>query len=556
MRRFAAWGGAAVAALAVVGCASVEPESPVAASASYADFLIGRLASTRQDNDIAADRYFRALQRAPGDPSLINGALLAALGAGDIERARRAAAMAPMSADAPAYANLVRGSDAIVAGRWRQADTALGRVEGGAAEELVGRMLTTWTLTAQDRLDRVVMDLGPLASLRPYGGLFAYQQAMALDYAGRQDDALAAYERGAVGGLWLPDAIERHADLLARRGDRTGARALLGTEINRQNPALAAALARLDAGGAVATRPLSPALGASSGMYGLATIFFQENDTQNALAALTLSMLLDPQADAARVSFAQAQSDQGRIDLARAMLARVAPESPYAGGARRLEAWMLLNAGQEDEAFALARQNAASGDARAVRALADMYRNRRHYTEAEPLYSQLLASTQDDWRIYFSRGAVRERLGRWSDAEADFRHALVLSPNQPDVMNYLGYSWIDRGEHVEEALGMIQRAVELRPTSGAVIDSLGWAYFRLGEYERALDYLERAVELEPADSILNEHLGDAYWRLGRRIEARFQWRRALSLEPEDADALNQKLEHGLPPEPAQRAVSR
>ena len=132
------------------------------------------------------------------------------------------------------------------------------------------------------------------------------------------------------------------------------------------------------------------------------------------------------------------------------------------------------------------------------------------------------------------------------------QEALRLSPDQPDVLNYLGYSWIDRGERLDEGLAMIQRAVELRPFSGAIIDRLGWAYFRMGDYPRALDLLERAVELEPSDPTLNDHLGDVYWRMGRRIEARFQWERALSFEPEEPDTIRAKLEAGLPAEPARR----
>jgi Flp pilus assembly protein TadD len=157
----------------------------------------------------------------------------------------------------------------------------------------------------------------------------------------------------------------------------------------------------------------------------------------------------------------------------------------------------------------------------------------------------MIADQPSEWRLYFARGAARDQLDRWPEAEADFRRALELSPEQPDVMNYLAYTWVDRGEHIDQALPMLRRAVELRPASGAIVDSLGWAHYRLGDYNQALLYLERAVELRPADAILNDHLGDVYWRLGRRIEARFQWRRALTLEPEDPAALQAKIENGL-----------
>jgi Flp pilus assembly protein TadD len=266
--------------------------------------------------------------------------------------------------------------------------------------------------------------------------------------------------------------------------------------------------------------------------------------------------MLDPDLDAAHLMFAQVQSGLGHADQARAALARIPATSPYASSARVMDAWTLVDEGRNDEALAVARAAGEAGDPRARRVLADMYRNLERYEEAEPIYTELIEATPDDWRLYFSRGAARERLGRWPDAESDFRRALEISPEQPEVMNYLGYSWIDRGEHLQEGLAMIQRAVELRPHSGAIIDSLGWAYYRLGDYAQALEHLEHAVELEPADPTLNDHLGDVYWRLGRRIEARFQWQRALTLEPDNNAEIEVKLERGLPAEPPAQAATR
>jgi Flp pilus assembly protein TadD len=214
-----------------------------------------------------------------------------------------------------------------------------------------------------------------------------------------------------------------------------------------------------------------------------------------------------------------------------------------------------------DEAVAIARAYADDGGGpRALRALADLYRSMERYGEAEPIYSELIDSSGDDgdWRLYFARATTRERQGRWSEAEADLQRALELAPDQPDVLNYLGYTWVDRGERLQEGLAMIERAVEARPSSGAIIDSLGWAHFRLGDFETALNLLERAVALSPADPVLNDHLGDAYWRVGRRTEARFQWRRALSLDPAEAERtlIEVKLEDGLPAIPETRSATR
>jgi len=551
VRQRARW-AVASACLLIAACTTVSPE-PRAAD-SYADYLVGRLANLRQDHASAADRYFAALRREPRNDTLLNGAVIASLASGDEGRARQAANMAPRM-DAPAYAHLVRAADDMAAGRNDAAADELVRAEGGAAEELVARMMIVWAQSANGRVDSVVADLAPLSSVRPYGSLFAYQQAMALDFAGRDDEAIANYTAAAEGGMFLPPAAERHADLLARAGRRDEALVLLAADYNASNPALAAARARLAAGQPIQTRRITTARGAAVGLYGLAAIFQQESDSTNALATLTLALMLDPELDAAHMMFAQVQSALGHADLARAALARVPSASPYASSARVMVAWTLIDEGRNDEALAIVRAAGEAGDLRAKRALADMYRNLDRFEHAEPIYTELIASAPNDWRLYFYRGAARERLGRWPDAEADFRRALEISPEQPEVLNYLGYSWIDRGERLQEGLALIERAVELRPQSGAIIDSLGWAHYRLGDYPQALLHLEHAVELEPADPTLNDHLGDVYWRLGRRIEARFQWQRALTLEPSNREVIESKLEHGLPEEPAAQATA-
>lgn len=545
--------GALAASACVAACAVSATPSP-AVSSSYADHLIGRLANLRQDHSEAADRYFDALAHDRDDPALIEGAVIASLASGELDRARRAARLA-RDEDVPAYVRLTRAADDLANGRSRQADAELVRAEGAAAEELIARMMRVWARAGQGDVDNVISDLAPLASIRPYGALFSYQQAMALDYAGEDAAALQAYEIASNGAMVLPPAVEQHAALLMRTGSRDQAIELLRRDANSVNPALMAAAARAERSEAFGRR-LTPARGAAVGLYGLAVIFFQEHDTTNGLASLSLALMLDPEIDAARLMFAQEQSKLGHAELARATLARIQPPSPYAESARVTEAWVLADQGREEEALALVRASAESGDVRATRALADMYRNLGRWSEAESIYGQLIAAQPNEWRFYFARGAARERLGRWPEAEADLRHALELSPDQPNVLNYLGYTWIDRGENLEEGLAMIQRAVQLRPMSGQIIDSLGWAYYRLGDYPRALEHLEVAVGLEPADPVLNDHLGDAYWRLGRRIEARFQWQRALTFQPEDPDAIQAKLDNGLPEAPPVQSANQ
>jgi len=198
----------------------------------------------------------------------------------------------------------------------------------------------------------------------------------------------------------------------------------------------------------------------------------------------------------------------------------------------------------------VARETAAGGHPFARLTLADLLRANEKFEESAQILSQLIDQTKSpDWRLYYARGVDYERLNRWPEAERDLEAALKLEADEPELLNYLGYSWIDRGLRLKEALGLVEKAVAANPKSGAMTDSLGWAYYRLGDYKKAVELLETAVELEAGEPEINDHLGDAYWRVGRRNEAQFQWRRVLTLDPPEkikvqADA---KLKAGLGP---------
>ncbi len=228
-------------------------------------------------------------------------------------------------------------------------------------------------------------------------------------------------------------------------------------------------------------------------------------------------------------------------------------DDPYFHAAELGRAQALRESGRTDAAIEVLTQLAKShGDLAVVHVtLGDLYRSLERYAEASEAYDRAIAllDTPDpsQWSLYFSRGITREREGRWPEAEADFRHALELQPDQPQVLNYLGYSFVEKGENMDEALDMIERAVAARPDSGYIVDSLAWAYYKLGRYDEAISPMEQAVELEPVDAIVNDHLGDVLWAVGRKLEARFQWQRALSFDPDpaDADRIRRKLKVGL-----------
>jgi Flp pilus assembly protein TadD len=191
-------------------------------------------------------------------------------------------------------------------------------------------------------------------------------------------------------------------------------------------------------------------------------------------------------------------------------------------------------------------------DIRPLEALGSIMRGQKQFAEAAEYYTRAIAlidrPEQKYWAFYYSRGTCYERLKKLPEAEADLQKSLQLSPDQPMALNYLGYTWIDHNRNLRQGMALIEKAVRLKPDDGYIVDSLGWAYYRLGNYREALRHLERAVELRPEDATLNDHLGDVYWRVGREREARFQWDQALTLQPEPAEAekIRHKLEHGLP----------
>jgi len=291
--------------------------------------------------------------------------------------------------------------------------------------------------------------------------------------------------------------------------------------------------------------------GAANALVACAAVFTSERQSQFALAYLRLALHLDPKREDALLMVGDLLDQGGDVEGARAAYAKIPAGSARYPSAQGKIAWTLQNAGDKDKAIAVAEAAAKAPEAgrSAQLVYADLLRANDRWADAVAVIDPLIAAEKDkpDWRLLYMRGVSLERAGRWPDAERDLQQALDLNPNEPELLNYLGYSWIDRNERLPEALAMVQRAVKANPQSGAMLDSLGWAYHRLGDDKAAVEMLEQAIEFEPGDPDINDHLGDVYWRLGRKTEAQFQWRRVLSLEPTDEQktAAEAKLKDGL-----------
>jgi Flp pilus assembly protein TadD len=320
----------------------------------------------------------------------------------------------------------------------------------------------------------------------------------------------------------------------------------------------------------LATKPIRTPLpligsaedGLGEALFDLASVVNQPETTDLALLYDRCALDLRPHLAVAQLLLADILSGEDKPQESLAILTEIPASSRYSWSARLRMAANLETLGRIDEAVAELRAMAAKEPDRASAEiqLGDLLRGQKRFSEAASAYTEAIrrlkaAGTAPHWALYYSRGIAFERSGQWTLAEADLEHALELKPDQPLVLNYLGYSWIDRGEKLKRGLQMIEKAVALRPEDGYIVDSLGWAHYRLGDYSAAIEYLEKALELVPDDPTINDHLGDAYWKSGRTIEARYQWRQALQFKPdkEDVKPIEAKLEGGLPTTTTTRA---
>jgi tetratricopeptide (TPR) repeat protein len=525
------------------------------AGAEYADFLSARYADLTHDPTSAARFYRRAAERAPADADLLERAAFATLIEGDVPTASRIAsgADAKVLAGAP-FARLALIVDDVSDGRNARALKRLGEGGLGALNDNVARGLSAWLL-ARDNVEKGVERVSLPEGRRRMAGEFADIQGLILSSANRDAEALAKFQEGwklHVRTAWLAAA---HARLAASLGEKAEAKDVLDrvTASGGDTPETDLAAAILDGREPPKPLRLTTKQGAAAAIYIVASGPVTRTNPDLSVVYLSLALHIDPDLEPARLDLADALRQANRPQDAIAQLRRIKPGSPYAADALIEEAGLEKSLGDNVAALEDARSAIAASHARdIVLRAADLFRDADQSADAEGLYTEVISDDQKagrkDWRPLFSRAGVRDKLGRWPEAEADLKLALTYEPNRPEVLNFLGYGWVDRGENVEEGFRLIKQAIQARPDQGYIIDSLGWAHYRRGDYEEAVAALEKAAELDPADAVITDHLGDAYWRAGRHTEADFEWRRALQLKPDAAQAadLKQKLAAGLP----------
>ena len=522
-------------------------------------YLAAENAARRGDIAEAARLYSQALARDTGNADLMERAMTQQMAAGQIDRAvplaRRLDALRPGTH----LGNLLLAGDALGKGDPAAARTAL--TSGGPdAMSFVGRIIDAWAALDAGDVDEARELLTEVEGDRTGGAageiIAAYHLGLLEAAAGNDEAAMAALDRTAekAGNGTLRLARIR-AGVLARLGKIDEARDVIAERLGMTlgDKALESVDADLAAGKIPAPMVRDGAQGAAEALFGVSGFLSRSANRLAGLAYSQLAIHLNPDLVEARLLIASILAEDKQFDLAIAAYAAIPDSAPEALDAMIGRADALQQSERAEDAIIVLRQ-AIARFPRAVdahTALGDTLRRDQKFAEAGEAYDGAIAligtPEQRHWPLFYQRGIAFERSKQWTRAEEDFRKALELEPDQPLVLNYLGYSWVEMGAHLEEAQAMIEKAVEQRPDDGYIVDSLGWVLYRIGNFEGAVEHLEKAVELLPVDPVINDHFGDALWMVGRHNEAVFQWKRAMSFEPEEKDAerIRRKLADGL-----------
>ncbi len=534
---------------------NISVSTPFEVGESPAGNYLAALVAGAERDTLAASTYFReALRADPHNADLTERAFVASLANGNMPEAFSLSERLLKIDPSNGLANLALGIRAIKQNRWNAARGFLAKGGAGRQRDLTATLLTAWSYVGGGEAKRALPMVDKLRD-EAFSVFRDYHDALIADVAGNTDEARRRFEAVYKTDKNTLRLVDAYARFLASHGDRDKAKQIYMDfdQVVPRHPIVTAALADLAAG-----RPLQPFVrnaqqGAAEVLYGLGAVGGRQGDELAAMIYLRLSLFLDDQNALAQVTLADVYERLKQNEQAIDAYDSVPDTSPLRINADIQIALLLETMGKSDEAskHLKAIVDEHPNDPEAQTALGNIQRARKDYKGAIDSYTKAIALSsgpeQALWSLYYYRGIAYERAKNWPPAEADFKKALALFPDQPLVLNYLGYSWVDKNMNLEEAFKMLRRAVELRPQDGYIVDSLGWAHYKLGQYDEAVKDLERAVDLKPADPVINDHLGDAYWRVGRKLEAQFQWNHARDLkpEPEDLDAILKKIRDGI-----------
>lgn len=520
-------------------------------------YLAARVAGGAGDTRYTAYFFGEAQARDPENPVLQRRSLAASLANGDFDRAIINAEQLRVRDPGNWFSTLTLGVNALKEERYHDAMEIFDRRSTNDISRLIAGILYGWAAIGNGDTDGAIERANGLTNASWYEIFREFHIGMMLDSVGEAERASLALEKArSIDGNALR-VIEAYTRALARQGERDKAEEII-TEYERlvpDHPYVKQTILDLENQPLVSSMIASPQEGAAEILYGIGAALAdgERGGNEVSFVYLNLALALAPDHELAVLELAEIFADTEQYDRSIEVY-RSLPASALMGHQAGIEAAKIMARNdRDDEAIELlsALVEDDPSDLEAAVALGNVYRGAQKFEEGAKVYTGVIDILEPrgsiNWTLYYFRGICFEQTDRWSLAEADFQKALELSPDQPFVLNYLGYSWVDKGLYLEEALDMIELAVEKRPDDGYMVDSLGWAYYRLGNFQEAVRWLEKAVSLLPDESILNDHLGDAYWKVGRKREAVFQWKHARDINPEDdiIDIVLEKLEVGL-----------
>jgi tetratricopeptide (TPR) repeat protein len=522
-------------------------------------YISGRIARGQNDTAAAVGFYRRALKAAPDNPEILESAFLVEASEGNAERAVDLARQLIRYQPQHRLAQAWLGIAAFRAGKLISADRHFKASATGPIGELTSALSRAWVAKQRGRSKLALSQLKYSQRAEWAQYYLRYHRALIADLSGRRKLARQNFSRIFKSDARMPRITVGYLHHAAAGGGFNLAETILEKNAEAttgaRHPAVEDVAKKLRRRERLPVLITNPNDGLAEVYYGLGEALTTEGGMQLGAIYLQMALYLRPDFDYAHAALANVYETNKDYARANAVYDRISARSPLQLLVKIRRASNLDQQERTDEGIAVLKDLIRDHpqDLRPLEAIATMLRGRKRYREAIKYYDRIIDAAGEPepshWTYWYARGTSHERLKDWPSAERDLLFANNLNPDQPLILNYLGYSWVDRNMNLNQGLEYIERAVELKPDDGYIVDSLGWAHFRLGDYAKAAEHLERAVELRPSDPILNDHLGDALWRIGRIREARFQWEQALTLEPEAEDErrIRDKLARGLPP---------
>ena len=527
---------------------------------AYGAYLAARVAHLRQDLNTAADYYIKSIKLGADNPEIIGRAYVLLTSEGRISEAAEYAKKAREQGDQGNFIHFVVMTDELNKGNYDKALESLENIKDKAYRESVLPLFESWIYAGNGKSKEALAAMDKLKKDKSLVSLYYMHSGMLNDYLGNQEDAAKAFDTVVnnenlelsyrslqiISNFYIrSDRKNEAAELVKKYYDKNfQARMLYELYQNIQNASSETTAKMID----------TPQKGEAEALFNIGTIFRgYQSDISQIFTALAL--YLNPQHDVALISMADLLENNQRYDEAIAKYSKISPQSPIYFMAQLKIASIYMV--EKDNKNALKKLESLlkqyPDDYQVLFNLGETSRVMNRQKDAIKYYNKALKvapkTVKKDWTIYYALGMAYERNGQWKKAEEALQKALKVSNRHPFVLNYLGYSWLQHNENSNEALYMIFEAYRQNPEDGHIMDSLGWALYRMGKYEDAIKVLERAAEYLPGNAIVCDHLGDAYWLVGRKEEARFQWQHALTLK-EDAEELNkevirQKITHGI-----------